>query len=521
MGLTVTLAGQDITAYVDEHSIDIQDTWGQGPGVGQGSTGRAATATLIVSLGPISKAYGAGQTLPNSGGPFLVRQGEIIITDSSGNRVYAGYVSKMDDKTPRHQKVMYTELEAVDYWQHLDRVNIQSQVYDGQTDIQVITSVIQTYAPWISLQFLPTAPSYTFGPLNFQNKSVQYALQHVADVTGYAIWIDDYKNVFYANPYQSPTAPFALSDTPDFQYTFPHKITDYSTDDNSAINRVTFYGGKNLTNDFWQDLSPQANGSNSLFTLAYYPHKCSDGKYHVQQVSGTDLVVGFDGSTGAKNTLIQNGGTAQCLINIDNHTIVYDSSVIPTAANHPQVKYRREKQMVVVVTDSSSFQFFGQWLDGTISDTTVFDNASAVTRCRTILSEQSMGLTTFKAVFRRPGLHAGMVVNITNGLQGMDSAYLVQEVQIKPLGAGNFEYTAHCGAWNWNIIDVLKQSVMAGTADDSSANDSLVTVVVEQLNAPAHTHITMSTQTRAMSQYYFRTTALNDGHDFKFGLSSF
>jgi hypothetical protein len=59
---SITLAGQDITQYVDQLSIDINDTLGQGGGAGSGPStqGRASTFKFNTSLGPASLALGAG-----------------------------------------------------------------------------------------------------------------------------------------------------------------------------------------------------------------------------------------------------------------------------------------------------------------------------------------------------------------------------------------------------------------------------------------------------------------------------
>ncbi len=58
---SVTLANQDITLHVDQMSIVINDTLGQGPGAGSsGATqGRAATLKMNTDLGPMSSAAAA------------------------------------------------------------------------------------------------------------------------------------------------------------------------------------------------------------------------------------------------------------------------------------------------------------------------------------------------------------------------------------------------------------------------------------------------------------------------------
>ena len=61
MGYQVLLADQDITTYVNEKTLHLTNNLGQGPGVQQNSSGRAATAEFDTSLGPAATAIGAGQ----------------------------------------------------------------------------------------------------------------------------------------------------------------------------------------------------------------------------------------------------------------------------------------------------------------------------------------------------------------------------------------------------------------------------------------------------------------------------
>lgn len=513
MGLSITLAGVEIKDYVDELSIDVEDTLAQGAGVMGGSSGRTATAKFRTRLGPVATAVGAGTVVHT---PTLVRQGEVIITDATGARIFGGYATKYDDASVA--KTVYTNVECVDYWQHLDRIIIQGQVYDGQTDIFVIRDLISKYAPWISLTYLPSNPNYTFGPRNFQNKTLQQALQEVADTTGLLMWIDPYKQMHYVSPFTASTAPFYLSDSPDRVTSFPHKITEYETDDNAIVNRVIFYGGKNLSNEFIQDLSPQANGNNTLFQLAYYPHKCKDGKYHVY-INGGDIAVGYDGSTGAGNQLKSQGGTADVLINIDNHTLTFD--VAPTQAQQPSIKYRREQPLVVVVTDSNSYNFFGTWLDGSLSDSTVFDTQTAISRCRTLLFEQSFGLTTLKAVYRKAGLQAGQTLKVVNSVKGVNGSFIIQSVVTKPLGAGQFEYEVTAGAWRWDMVDLMSKLTNAATPDDTSQNETSVPVIVEQMSANLKVSATIASHARPMSSYEFETTPTGASTDAYFGMFTF
>lgn len=512
--MTITMAGQDITAYVSEPDLDIHDTLGQGAGVGGGSSGRATQCTLKVSkLGPAASAVGAGTAITQ---PTLVRMGEVIITDAGGNRVFAGYATQLEDKT--ELKNVYVQVDCTDYWQFLQR-RVVNEVYDGQSDIFIIKDLLAKYATWVDTSLLGNTANYTFGPENYQHFTLQKALQRVADKVGFSIWIDTFKRIHYINPVQSSTAPFGLSDTPDFSTTFQCNVTEFVVDDESAVNRVYFYGGKHLSADFTQDLSIQVNGINDIFTLAYYPHKAADGKFHLI-INGVDHVnIGLVGGTAGTDKLIRDGGTASYLLNIDSHTILWNTA--PTVGTTVALKYRHEIPLVVVLSDQASVSFYGDYLDGVISDQSVFDTQTAIKRCQTLLLEQSRGLTTLQIKCWRPGLQAGQIIRIDHAVKAIHDSYIIQEVHVVPKGGGFFEYQLTCGAWNWSLADIVQQLAKDAAPDDTSSTEDQVPIAVQTLSQNMAVHDAWTSQSRTMSGYFLRTTPLGDGHDAYFGLFSF
>lgn len=511
MGIKVMMAGQDITAYVDETTIKIDDTLGQGAGVATGTGGKAATCEFTCNLGPVASAKGAGQSLV--GGPYLVRQSEIIIYDAGMNLIFGGYAA--DYKDASLKTVVKTDVLCHDYWQHLDTIRINEN-YDGQTDIFIIRDLATKYAPWLDLSLLPTTPGFTFGPRNLQHFTLMKGFQNVVDTSGYQMWISPDKKVHYIRPQDSATAPFALSDTPNNSSTFPHKVKKYETDDNAAINRVYFYGGKHLTDDYTQDLSVQCNGAATVYTLAYYPHKAKDGKFHILK-NGVEQVFGFTGGKGAANVLTTDGGTAHLLLNIDAHTIESDSAF--TGGTTLQAKYRHEIPLVVVLSDKSSVAFFGNYFDGVVVDAAVFDIQTALQRCRVTLAEQSYGLTTLTVRCWRAGLQAGQTVRIDTAQKGIHANFIIQKVTTVPLGAGKFAYDVDCGAWNWNMVDLLLQTAALLTPADMASTEDNTPIQVEQLADSVTTAETVVKYARGGSgSYNWRTSFVGDGHDIKWRL---
>lgn len=517
MAFQVLLAGQDITNNVDQLTIQIVDALGQASGAGNSALqqGRAGTIQFDTNLGPAYTAIGAGQAI--LGGPQLVRQGELIIHDALGRTIWGGFATKFTDiSTSKLSSSVstktFTQINGVDYEGQLARILVNLS-FSAQTDIQIIQAALNQYAPWIDTSLLPPVGNYTFPAKVFNHTTLLQVLQTIAGVTGWLIWVDFYKKIHYVSPAATQTAPFGLSDSPDFLLNFPHKVTQFVIDDNSGINRVTFYGGKTPSGDFWQDVSPLANGNNKVFSLAYYPRVTSDGKFHAK-VNGVQQVVGYaTGDQTPSNTLKSAGGLCDALMNPDASNITFD--VAPPSGATVLIEYQYEFPLSIVVTDETSHRFFGNpYLDGFIQDSSVFDTSTGIQRCKVLLAQQSFGLITLKIDIWQPGLIAGQTIVVHNTLRGINNvSFLLQEIDTEPLGAGNFVYHLSLGAWNWNVIDVITKLTQAAAGIDRSTTENTLLLIVVQAMTNANAHVVTAMNNIHSQPYYARASAVGDGHD--------
>jgi len=210
----------------------------------------------------------------------------------------------------------------VDYWQYLDRI-VVNEVYVGQTDIFMLKDLLTKYAPWLNQKTITAFSSFTFQTKNFRHFTLQQALTDICAVTGFQIWIDFGKQVHYESPTNAMRAPFGISDTPDFNSTYPCVVTKHTLDDAATINRVFFYGGKSPSGDVTQDISNQAITGNKILTLAFNPHASSDGKVHVH-VGGVDLVLGTGFGPEPKNAFKSVGGLCDVILDTSASTLTFD-----------------------------------------------------------------------------------------------------------------------------------------------------------------------------------------------------
>jgi hypothetical protein len=487
MGLSVFYAGQNITNQVQESTIDIQLNLAQGAGASQGG-GQSSQLTFLAKLNSVGTSVGAGTTILT---PQLVRLGEVVIKDSKNQTVFGGFAVQLDDQTIK--KNTYTKITACDYWQSLQFIGLQNELYQGKSDVYIIKDLLHRYASWIDLSHIPSKGGYTFNILAFSSKTLLDAIQQIADTAGWMIWITPDKQAYYTTPLQASTAPFALADDGSGTYC---AVDQHTIDDTQAINRIFFYGGKQPTKDFKQDLSVQANGENTKFLLAYFPKIAADGKIHVGK-NGSDLVLGIEtgSSNDANNILKKDGGNADVLLNPDAKTLTF--SVAPSAASKPYALYRYELPLSLIITDEESHRYFGQYLDGFISDSNVIDTATGVQRCKIALAQYSMGVKTLSTRIWKPGIQPGQIVRVDHSVRGIHDSFVVQSVEITPLGMGNFVYTLTLGAWNWNLVDLLLKLVKAVTPDDTSTLADSVPIQIAPVSESASVDFNFSLTTSA------------------------
>ena len=184
-------------------------------------TGSAVTGStfwmdgLQIELGNVATTW-----MPGGTAPFLVRQGEVIIYDANGNRIFGGYATDFQDKT-EYTRVK-TQVTCSDYWQDLARVVI-NQIYTSEYDNQILDDLFENYAPTIDLSDWNQVSTYLFTKIYLRAKTLQESVQQIADTVGFDVWVDPYKKFQYKSPSNSGTAPFAVSDNPDFITSFPSR----------------------------------------------------------------------------------------------------------------------------------------------------------------------------------------------------------------------------------------------------------------------------------------------------------
>ena len=136
-------------------------------------------------------------------------------------------------------------------------------------------------------------------------------------------------------------------------------------------------------------------------------------------------------------------------------------------------KYRYQLPLTVVLTSAASLGFFGMYLDG-VSRHHCDRDSHAIQQSRVLLSEQAFGLTTLEFDVWQAGLVPGTVITVYNAVRKINANFIIQSVEGFFQGggvAGTVRYHVVCGAWHWNVVDVL-MSMLSGEPLDTNIDGS-------------------------------------------------
>ena len=137
----------------------------------------------------------------------------------------------------------------------------------------------------------------------------------------------------------------------------------------------------------------------------------------------------------------------------------------------------------------------------------------SIQRCKVLLTQQSFGLVSPMIDCWQPGLQSGQLLKVVNAVRGINTTYLIQQVETAPLGAGNFVFHLTLGAWNWNLVDVIVKLAAGQAVSDQSIQTNDETVDVEQTQASVQASTTWVKLYEHTGPYYARSSAVGDGHD--------
>lgn len=185
MALTFLIGGADQTALVEVDSLEIED------GLNARNT---ASFRLFDRAGAYRPANGA----------------EVIIADGAVRR-FAGTIDQPEETQPIGTKALEGRIQCVGYEQVCDR-HLVARVYENQTLGQIIRDIMtqDLAGENITVNNVQEGPVLTKVVFNYQ--TVSAALNELCELTGYAWYIDYYRDLHVFSR-ETNAAPFAITDS--------------------------------------------------------------------------------------------------------------------------------------------------------------------------------------------------------------------------------------------------------------------------------------------------------------------
>lgn len=363
-------------------------------------------------------------TLPNNS---TVRQ----------TRLFQGYINKLTRTYDGKNRIWH--VSCVGTGKLMDAAYTNT-TYTNVTDQFVIQNAITTTFLGNIIGTGNVQVGVTVPQITFDTSTMTEVINAMADVSNFQYYVDPYCQLWYTPGYFTLTN-FSLSDTPDNLNSFPYY--GYSIDDDMTQikRRVTVTGG-NWVGPAATDIF-SGDGTTTQFSLTY-----------VQPISVTACTV----TSSSKKVGINNKDTMppfDALLDVPSHYVKFNVAP-PNAANNVVVTYTYTSQVRVRETQIQSIGNDVVFFDSKVNDTALTTPAAASARAIAELLEfaNDRQIIHFRCTKQ---VTAGQVVPFTSALDGLSQVgFLVQRVSIRNLGGGIYEYQCDAGAYNPDLIAILK-----------------------------------------------------------------
>lgn len=379
-------------------------------------------------------------------------------------RLYSGFISR-STKTYDALKRRW-QVESFSGMKLLDATYVNGIFAAGQTDTQIIQSLLSQAV--YAIHPIPGTPlitannitgGYVMPAMSWDNVTMLQALKDIAAITGCSYYLDPYFDLHYF-PWQYNITSFSLSDTPDNVHSFAYSDFQVEEDATQPQNRVIVTGGTYYPT--WID-NFTGTGSQTTFTLTQA----------TPQTITSLTVAGVTKKVGIKNTNTFAQGY-DALLDTSNAQILFASAPANGAAIVASYSFatplRTRSWDLASIEQSYGIAFEGKLDDSSLSDTSATFGAGIGQ-----LESFAYGRDIIRLSTQQP-IQPGQVVPITSQAEGLSAApYLIQKVSILPKGAGIVVYSANLGAYDPDLVALLK------AAQQSNTTSTLTTLAGEDI----------------------------------------
>ena len=193
-GLTITVGGADITAYVDVHSISIEEV----------GTEIVATCRFRVR---------------DHGSTVDIDTKDVVDIDDDGTTIFAGEVAQVDDGQEGVAQTLLVICHDTNIL--IDETVIESESYTaGTADAAILADLFSTYRSDINATTHVATLNASMEAVAFAAMTLREILDDLASRTGARYYVDYAKNLHWFAT-EANNAAFSLSTSPNMSSSFP------------------------------------------------------------------------------------------------------------------------------------------------------------------------------------------------------------------------------------------------------------------------------------------------------------
>lgn len=436
----ININGIDRTGDVYNQQVLIEDNVNQ----------KVNTATIkLTNL--------SGHGIPNANDPIDIISPLNVLGSTNIEYLFSGTIQSIELTQAGHGEVVATLL-CVDHTVELDKALIR-RTYENMTDKEIIEDIVERFAPGAGFTTNQVEEGPTIDKITFKYVQPSKAIEKIAKLTGRYWYIDYNRNIVYRE--KTSFTNYELDSN-----TNNYKNLKIKKDLSQIKNRVYVRGGQKLS-DF-TDYETVGNGVSRRFVL---PDKPSDVTVYVNDVQKT---------VGVKN--IDTSGYDYYL-NFQEKYIEQDSNAsVLTSSDELKITYKYYIPILVAIEDTDSINEYGV-REFAIFDKTIETTQSARDRATAELIDYADKLIEGSFTLKNWGsrVASGRKFTIDLPEYGIDDEYVVQKVQHRSMGGGNYETTVHIasaktvGIINF-LISMLENNKNQLEISDDEVLDELLTL---------------------------------------------
>ena len=445
MGLTVKVAGVDVSALVDVSTLNITEVL----------TRRGDTAAFDILDRSLARTYTTLQA--------------VTITDELGNIKFGGVSTIVGQSVADGPSINRWQIQAQDYTYYLAHT-LCNKKYQQQGVDAIVKDLLASFPPGHTITTTNVQANLpvlaTFNVPHLTLAAAFDKLVRLSNTTAYLMWdVDpsgdlhffDQNHVPAADvtftdllpttnlPLSGPTVPeaFAQSKLTTGYANYMRETFLYQSDASQFANQITFRGGTMLSNAYAQTWV--GNGSQTSFLFDYSPDTTTQtsGYTPTVTVAGVNQTVGIDNSTGF--------GANQALVSLDQQSLTTTLRFAAAPANGAAIvaTYVYDIPILQRLKSASSISSYGTW-EQYIVDTTVKSLGEATQRAGSMLSQFAHPLATASIDVDRTymgSLGAGQQATLINTQLGLNVSMIVTDVTITGQPGGGYRHSLKLAAF--------------------------------------------------------------------------